>query len=141
DIGEAVFYFDNDFFPGYGWMFPMGRGVANLGVGILSETASRLSINIPRLFDDFVKKLKSTHHRCGGLELLGPPIGGIVKTYGGAGRNYFSGGVLIGDAGSFVDPMTGEGITPAMDSALLASNVIVDALSAGRTDAEFLSAF
>ena len=75
DIGEAVFYFDSDFFPGYGWMFPMGGGVANLGVGILSETTSRLSINIPRLFDDFVKKLKSTHHRCGELELLGPPIG------------------------------------------------------------------
>jgi hypothetical protein len=141
DIGEAAFYFDDEFFPGYGWMFPMGRGVVNLGVGILSETAERLSINIPKLFEEFLSKLKRTHHRCANLELIRRPIGGIVKTYGGAGPNYFSGGLLIGDAGSFVDPMTGEGITPAMDSALIAADVIENALSSGRTDAEFLSAY
>ena len=141
DIGEAAFYFDDEFFPGYGWMFPMGGGVVNLGVGILSETAERLSINIPKLFEEFLSKLKRTHHRCANLELIRRPIGGIVKTYGGAGPNYFSGGLLIGDAGSFVDPMTGEGITPAMDSALIAADVIENALSSGRTDAEFLSAY
>ncbi|MFY9553670.1 MAG: NAD(P)/FAD-dependent oxidoreductase [Blastocatellia bacterium] len=141
DIGEAAFYFDEEFFPGYGWMFPMGGGVVNLGVGILSETAERLSINIPRLFDEFFDKLKRSHHRCEKLELIRRPIGGIVKTYGGAGPNYFSSGLLVGDAGSFVDPMTGEGITPAMESALIAADVIESALSAGRTDSEFLSAY
>jgi hypothetical protein len=141
DIGEAAFYFDEEFFPGYGWMFPMGGGIVNLGVGILSETAERLSINIPQLFDEFVNKLKRSHHRCAKLELIRRPIGGIVKTYGGAGPNYFEGGLLVGDAGSFVDPMTGEGITPAMESALIAADVIESALSSGRTDSEFLSAY
>lgn len=128
DVGEAVFYFDSEFFPGYGWMFPMSGGVVNLGVGVLSETAERLSINIPRLFDLFVEKLKRSHHRCAKLQLIRRPIGGIVKTYGGAGRNFFNRGLLVGDAGSFVDPMTGEGITPAMESALIAADVIHDAL-------------
>lgn len=140
-IGEAASYFDNDLFPGYGWMFPMSGGVVNVGVGILSETATRLSINVPRLFSDFVERLKRSHHRCGELRLVRPPIGGIVKTYGGAGPNYFSGGLLVGDAGSFVDPMTGEGITPAMESGLIAGRTITAALSAGRFDSEFLSAY
>ncbi len=141
DVGEAALYFDDDFFPGYGWMFPMSRGIVNLGVGILSETAQRFSVNIPNLFDSFFEKLKRSHHRCAKLRLVRPPIGGIVKTYGGAGPNYFDGGLLIGDAGSFVDPMTGEGITPAMESALIAAPVIENALSAGKFDSAFLSSY
>jgi hypothetical protein len=93
------------------------------------------------LFREFFEKLKRTHHRCANLQLCQPPIGGIVKTYGGAGSNYFDGGLLIGDAGSFVDPMTGEGITSAMESALIAAPVIRNALAAGRFDAPFLSAY
>jgi menaquinone-9 beta-reductase len=141
DVGEAVFYFDSEFFPGYGWMFPMSGGIVNLGVGLLSETAERLSINIPRLFDQFVEKLKHSHHRCAKLRLIRRPIGGIVKTYGGAGPNYFNCGLLIGDAGSFVDPMTGEGITPAMESALIAADVIQNALSEQTVDSESLSGY
>jgi geranylgeranyl reductase family protein len=141
DLGEAVFYFDKDFFPGYGWMFPMRGGMANLGVGILSEASERLHINIPQLFAKFVHKLKRTNPSCARLKLVRPPIGGIVKTYGGAGLNHFDGGLLIGDAGNFVDPMTGEGITPGMESALIAARVVLDALDAGRFDSKFLSEY
>ena len=141
DVGEAVFFFDEDTFPGYGWMFPMAGGRVNLGVGILSETRRRLDVNVPELFAEFVERLRQVHPRCESLELCGPPIGGIVKTYGGAGPNHFDGGLLVGDAGGFVDPMTGEGITPAMESALLASPVLRAALDAGRFDAGRLSAY
>jgi geranylgeranyl reductase family protein len=141
EIGEAAFFFEKDFFPGYGWMFPMGGGRVNLGVGVLSETAQRLNIKVPQLFQSFFDKLKRSHHRCANLRLLRPPIGGIVKTYGGAGRNFFDYGLLIGDAGNFVDPMTGEGITPAMESALLAAPVIATALASERLDAGSLSAY
>jgi menaquinone-9 beta-reductase len=61
--------------------------------------------------------------------------------YGGVGPNHFEGGVLIGDAGSFADPMTGEGITQGMESALIASSTVLDALERGRFDAAFLSRF
>jgi geranylgeranyl reductase family protein len=140
-VGEAAFFFDKDFFPGYGWMFPMAGGRVNLGVGILSETCQRQSIKIPALFNAFLKKLKRSHPRCSKLRLCRPPIGGIVKTYGGAGPNYFTRGLLIGDAGSFVDPMTGEGITPAMESALIAVPIILNALSTRSFDSEDLSAY
>jgi menaquinone-9 beta-reductase len=141
DVGEAVFFFDEDFFPGYGWVFPLAGGRANLGVGMLAETRHRLGVHVPELFDRFVNRLRDVHPRCGRLELCSPPIGGIVKTYGVVGPNHFDGGVLVGDAGSFVDPITGEGITPAMESALLASPVLRAALDADRFDAGLLSAY
>jgi geranylgeranyl reductase family protein len=141
DVGEAVFFFDTDLFPGYGWMFPLGGGKVNLGVGILSEARNTFGLHVPELFASFLEGLRDVHPRCKTLELCAPPIGGIVKTYGAAGPNHFDGGLLVGDAGSFVDPMTGEGITPAMESALLASPVLVEALAAGRCDAAKLSAY
>ncbi len=139
--GEAAFFFDQDLFPGYGWMFPMSGGTANIGVGILSETRDRYQVNVPRLFDDFVEKLRVSHDDYSEIQISKRPVGGIVKTYGGAGPNYFDGGILIGDAGSFVDPMTGEGISPAMESALIGASVLTDALQQGRFDASFLSSY
>jgi geranylgeranyl reductase family protein len=141
DRGEAAFFFDEALFPGYGWVFPMAGGRVNLGVGILSETQRRLGLNVPRLFVDFVERVRRRHPRGASLELCSAPIGGIVRTYGGADTNHFDGGVLIGDAGSFVDPMTGEGITPAAESALLAAPVLEAALHARRYDAEQLSGY
>jgi menaquinone-9 beta-reductase len=140
-LGEAAFFFDRDFFPGYGWMFPMSGGRVNLGVGILKETCQRDGIAVPQLFREFFEKLRRSHPRCRNLKLCRPPIGGIVKTYGSAGPNYFDRGVLIGDAGSFVDPMTGEGITPAMESALIAARTILRVLQSERLDAEAFSAY
>lgn len=139
--GEAAFLFDRDLFPGYGWMFPMAHGHANVGVGILAETRDRYQINVPSLLDAFLRKLRRIHAGCASVRLASKPIGGVVKTYGGRGRNYFDGGILVGDAGSFVDPMTGEGITPAAESALLGAEVVADALERGRTDAATLSAY
>ncbi len=140
-LGEAAFFFDEEFFPGYGWMFPMSGGMANVGVGILKETCERGGIAVPQLFQQFFAKLKASHPACRDLKLLKPAIGGIVKTYGCAGPNFFDRGLLIGDAGCFVDPMTGEGITPAMESALLAAQVLIGALRDGNLDAASLSIY
>jgi flavin-dependent dehydrogenase len=140
-VGEAAFFFDEDVFPGYGWMFPIAGGRVNLGVGILSETRRARDAHVPRLFANFVERLRAEYPGCQSLELCAPAIGGVVKTYGAAGRNHFDGGLLVGDAGSFVDPMTGEGITPAMESAMLAARTLAAALDAGRFDQAQLSAY
>jgi geranylgeranyl reductase family protein len=140
-MGEATICFDDDIFPGYGWMFPMLGGRANVGVGILSETCHRYGLSVPKLFAAFIAKLRTRHPGCARMRLVSRPLGGVVHTYGGIRRNHFNGGVLIGDAGSFADPMTGEGITPGMESALLASATLIQSLERGRFDAESLSQF
>jgi geranylgeranyl reductase family protein len=139
--GEAAIWFDDDLFPGYGWLFPMSGGRANVGVGVLAETCERRDLSIPSLFALFMKKLRLRHPGCAGLRLAGRPLGGAVKTYGGIEHNHFDGGILIGDAGSFVDPMTGEGITQGMESALIGASTVMDALEAGRFDAGFMAGF
>lgn len=139
--GEAAFFFDRDLFPGYGWMFPMSGERANIGVGILAETQTRYGISVPQLFRSFVEKLRLAHPGCAGIRVAGKPLGGIVKTYGGSGPNCFDGGVLVGDAGCFVDPVTGEGIAPAAESALIAAPVVAAAVEQGRSDLPFLSRY
>ena len=141
DLEESVGFFDEALFPGYGWIFPMSDGRVNLGVGLLSETRQRLGVHIPAVFRRFLQGLRRLDPHFATLKLSSQPIGGAVKTYGGAGRNHFDGGLLVGDAGSFVDPMTGEGITPAMESALLAARTLVRALEAGRFDARGLATY
>jgi len=139
--GEATTWFDEDLFPGYGWLFPMSDGRANVGVGVLSEARRRHGMNVPELFRSFIEKLKRHHPACAHMQLEQKPRGGTTRSYSAIGRNVFDGGLLIGDAGSFVDPLTGEGITPGMESALIASDTVVEALERGRFDAGFLSRF
>jgi geranylgeranyl reductase family protein len=139
--GEATVWFDEDIVPGYGWMFPMSGGRANVGIGTLSETSSRPGHAVPKAFAAAIERLKIRHPGCAHIKLASKPIGGVVKMYGNVGPNYFDGGVLIGDAGSFADPMTGEGITQGMESALIASSTLVRALELGRFDAAFLASY
>ncbi len=140
-LGEATIWFDEDLYPGYAWMFPMADGRANVGAGVLAEACHRYGLSVPRLFASFLDKLRARHPGCARMRLSGRPLGGVVKMYGGIDRNHFDGGLLVGDAGSFVDPMTGEGITPGMESGLIAASTLLEALERGRFDASFLSRF
>ena len=88
DVGEAMFWFDRSLFPGYGWVFPMSGGRVNVGIGILAETRRRQDIAIPALFDAFLERVRASGPPYDRLELCSTPIGGIVKTYGGAGPRY-----------------------------------------------------
>ena len=139
--GEAATWFYDEIYPGYAWMFPFAGGQANVGVGILSEACQRHHLSVPQLFRAFIEKLRREHLGCSDIRLIRTPLGGIVKSYAGITRNSFDGGVLVGDAGNFVDPMTGEGITPGMESALIASDTLIAALEQRRFDARFLSRF
>jgi len=139
--GEATIWFDEDLFPGYGWMFPMADGRANVGAGILSEACHRHGLSAPKAFDALLRKLRLAHPACGANRLASRPLGGVVKTYGGAGPNHFDNGLLVGDAGSFVDPLTGEGITQGMESSLIATPTVLHALEQGRFDTRGLAQF
>jgi geranylgeranyl reductase family protein len=141
ETGEADVFYDRDSFPGFGWMFTSSEGRVNLGLGILSEARQRWDMNLSTLFEDFVVSLQRHHPLCATLKLDSKPIGGVLKMYGGAGPNHFDGGLLVGDAGCFVDPLTGEGITPAMESALLAAPVLVGALESGDYSAAGLARY
>lgn len=129
--GEATIWFDEDHYPGYGWMFPMSGGRANMGVGLLSETCDRFGMSVQQSFREAVERLRIRHPGCGKARIASKPLGGAVHMYGGITRNHFAGGLLVGDAGGFVDPMTGEGITQGMESAIIAARTVAAVLEKG----------
>nr|WP_310522256.1 NAD(P)/FAD-dependent oxidoreductase [Polymorphobacter sp.] len=141
DGGEAAVWFDEDQYPGYGWMFPMSGGRANVGVGLVSETCERFDLSPQQAFRDSIARLRIRHPGCANARVVSKVLGGAVHMYGGIDRNHFDGGLLVGDAGSFVDPMTGEGITQGMESSLIASRTIMEALDLGRFEAMDLARY
>jgi geranylgeranyl reductase family protein len=131
-LSHTIMYFDEKYFPGYGWVFPVRPGLCNIGVGMVTEPLVRHGI---RLLDFYAKFQRFVHHlgKSQGVETrIEPHRGWPIHSYGGARKNYFNRGLLIGEAACFVDPINGEGIPLAMESARVAARTIREALRRGR---------
>jgi geranylgeranyl reductase family protein len=140
-LDRAILLFDEDFFPGYAWVFPINESLANIGVGMVKESLQRDSLRLRRFYGRLVEFVRRIAREQGVEIELTRPAGWPIKTYGGAGSNYFDRGLLIGDAGCFVDPISGEGIPLALQSAKLAAETIRGAFAVGRFDAAVMADF
>lgn len=114
---ELYFGFSNW---GYGWCFPTKSGV-RIGLGCRSDRAESIrddwyrlckKIEIDKQVD--IKKEYETSARI--------PLGGIPNRH--IGRR----SMLVGDAAGLVSPVTGEGISYAIESGILAADVAVEAV-------------
>jgi menaquinone-9 beta-reductase len=127
--------------PGYLWIFPLANGAANVGVGMLSKSVSAKKVNLKQLMQDAIQSHPNIKDRFanaeieGNIEGWGLPLGSKKRTLSG---NRF---LLTGDAGSLIDPFTGEGIGNAMVSGLVASRVIKKAVGTNNFSAEFLQQY
>lgn len=140
-LEESILFFEEDFFPGFGWVFPISEGLANIGVGLVADSARRFDIDLRAFFDRLVDRLENWAADRGWECHIDKPRGWPIKTYGGAEGNYFDRGLLIGEAGCFVDPLSGEGIPLAFESANLAAETIEKAFTRGEFDASSLSGY
>jgi menaquinone-9 beta-reductase len=134
DLDRTIMYFDEEFFPGYGWVFPVRRGLCNVGVGMVKETLVRNGLRLGDFYAKFQRFVRRLADARGVRVEFMPVRGWPIRTYGGAGRNVFHRGLLIGEAGCFVDPINGEGIPMALESAHLAAQTIRSAFAHGRFD-------
>lgn len=130
-VDHTIMYFDESYFPGYGWIFPVRPGLCNIGVGMVSESLIRGGLRLPDYFAKFQRFVRHVGQARGVEVRIESPRGWPIHTYGGARKNYFERGLLIGEAGSFVDPINGEGIPLALESARIAARTIRDALRRG----------
>jgi geranylgeranyl reductase family protein len=114
--------------PGYGWVFPVGDGTVNVGVGLLSTFAGWKSVNTSRLMDAFVATAPARwdirpETSCG------PPTGGKLPM-GLSVRPRIGPNVLaIGDASGAINPFNGEGIAYGYETGRLAAACVARALS------------
>ena len=107
--------------PGYGWIFPLGNGEVNIGVGALATTKRPADMALRPLMSFYTGLRREEwgfvgEPRAGLSALL--PMGGAVS--GVAGRNW----MLVGDAAACVNPLNGEGIDYGLETGRLAADLL-----------------
>ncbi|MFA6048489.1 MAG: NAD(P)/FAD-dependent oxidoreductase [Candidatus Micrarchaeia archaeon] len=112
-------YFGNKIAPrGYVWVFPKGKGVANVGIGVGGATGS----DPKALLDDFIaknprfKKAEPVEIK-GGIISVGAPQKELVK----------DNAMIIGTSAHQVDPVHGGGIGLAIEAGYLAGTTAAQA--------------
>jgi geranylgeranyl reductase family protein len=112
---------DGAVLPGYGWIFPLGNGEVNIGVGALSTVKRPAELALRPLMSYYADLRREEwgfegQPRAMSSALL--PMGGAVS--GVAGRNW----MLIGDAAACVNPLNGEGIDYGLETGRLAVEML-----------------
>jgi len=140
-LTDALLCFEEEYFPGFGWVFPVTGTRANIGVGMVKEPMKKDGIHLRAFYQRFVRFVEQKAAERGARIDISRSAGWPIKTFGGARRNYFERGLLIGEAGCFVDPISGEGIPLALETAEIAAAVIQDAIATGDCSAQSLSRY
>jgi geranylgeranyl reductase family protein len=118
----------DDLLPGYGWVFGMGDGTSNVGLGILNTSGAFQNVD----YKDLMRRwLDGMPDEWGFTEAnqTGPIRGAALPMGFNRTPHYTRGLLLAGDAGGMVNPFNGEGIAYAMESGELVAEVIVQALA------------
>lgn len=130
-----------DLLPGYFWIFPLPNGGANIGLGMLSQHVSRYKINLKEKLHELIASQPQLKRRFEGAELVGD-IRGFGLPLGSKKRKISGDGfLLIGDAASLIDPFTGEGISNAMMSGILAAKWAKSCFETENFSASFLAGY
>ena len=114
--------------PGYGWIFGMGDGTSNVGLGLLNTSDAFGKTD----YRDLLKRwLKSMPEEWGYVEEnRTEPVRGAALPMGfNRTPHYHKGLLLAGDAAGMVNPFNGEGIAYAMESGQLLARVVAQALA------------
>ncbi len=126
----AEFYLYEDISPGYAWIFNLGGGRANIGLGMRLDQFRHTKRKLEDLLKEFLvmPEIKQRLRRGGILR----DIATWPLNFGSqAGLNFaFPGALLVGDAAGFINPITGGGIHNGMISAELAAKTAHEALTA-----------
>ncbi len=114
---------DGDILSGYGWIFPLGSGEVNIGVGTLATSKRPAEVAIKPLMGFYAEQRREEFGLGGDLRMPTSallPMGGAVT--GVAGPNW----ALIGDAAACVNPLNGEGIDYGLESGRLVAEMLVE---------------
>ena len=122
ETGLTEFFLSSDHLAGYLWVFPVGNGVCNVGLGMLAETVAAHRLDLRQLLPRQLATHPALAGRFAQARMLGP-VQGFGLPIGGGRVRPISGGrfMLCGDAASLIDPLQGHGIDTAIESGVLAA--------------------
>ncbi|HEX2313604.1 MAG TPA: geranylgeranyl reductase family protein [Thermomonospora sp.] len=114
--------------PGYGWVFPLGNGLSNVGLGLLNTSKSFQNVDYRAMMRGWTAGMPEEwqfdeEHATGPIRGAALPMGFNRQPH------YTRGMLLVGDAGGMINPFNGEGIDYGLESGRLAADVIVQALA------------
>jgi len=117
---------DGKLLPGYGWVFGVGDGTSNVGLGILNSSKDFGKLDYKQVLREWTAGMPvgwgfTPENQVGEIRGAALPMG-FNRT-----PHYSPGLLLLGDAGGMVSPFNGEGISYAMESARFAAEFIADA--------------
>jgi geranylgeranyl reductase family protein len=115
--------------PGYGWIFGLGDGRVNVGLGILNSSSAFGKTNYRAMLTDWLGTTPVDWGMRDDANADGPILGAALPMGFNRVPHYTRGVMLVGDCGGMVNPMNGEGIAYAMESGELAAEVAVQALA------------
>ncbi|MDN5200922.1 geranylgeranyl reductase family protein [Fulvivirgaceae bacterium BMA10] len=135
--GAVELHFQADLAPGYFWIFPLTDNMANVGLAVSSDQGGQRQFNLKSKLDEIIRNHPNVAPRFKNAKALE-----TVKGFGlplGSKKRSLSGDrfLLVGDAASLIDPLTGEGIGNAMISGRLAAEHIMN----GFKERNFSSVF
>lgn len=119
---------ESDLMPGYGWIFAVGDGLVNVGLGSLSSTAKPSGLDYRAMFSNWMANVPAEwgfteENQVGKLRGAALPMAFNRKPH------YAEGLLLVGDAGGMVSPFNGEGIAYALQSGRFAADALSQALA------------
>ena len=109
--------------PGYGWIFPVGDGTVNVGVGLLSTFAGWKHVNTTHLMEAFCDTAPARWGLSAETATCAP-TGGRLPTGGSVLPRSGPTFLVAGDAAGFVNPFNGEGISVAYETGRLAADAV-----------------
>lgn len=114
--------------PGYGWIFALGDGTANVGLGSVSSTARATRLDYKGLFARWLAHAPAEWEFTPDHQ-VGPLRGAALPMAFNRTPHYHRGLLLVGDAGGMTSPFNGEGIAYGMQAGRVAADVVAQALA------------
>jgi geranylgeranyl reductase family protein len=118
----------SELLPGYGWVFGMGDGTSNVGLGLLNTSVSFQNTDYRALLRRWLASMPPEWGFT--EENRTQPIRGAALPMGFNRTPHYTRGLLLaGDSGGMVNPFNGEGISYALEAGEIAARVIIQALA------------
>lgn len=133
NAGNIEIHFVDSVIPGYFWLFPLGGGKVNVGIGMVMGLLDKQKAKLKALQADVIANHPLFKERFADAEMIKGTGKGWQLPFGSPRkgeknqprRAYAPGALLVGDAASLVDPFSGEGVGNALVSGEMAARHVI----------------
>ena len=132
-IGDHLeIYSEKAIIPASGWIFPVSESVANVGVGAMLYHIRPRKMDLHGLLEAFINETPHSSPKLKNARPVSPVRGALLRVGLGGSKAECPGMILVGDAASMTNPVSGEGITFALETGEMAADHILESRMGGR---------